>query len=169
MPFASASLARRIERVEAALIAEFGRTAMRQLGDDGVSIREMGGGVAVSAGPVAIQQSRRTRVRTGRGLGARLRRADVRRTADTGTGRTVVSRDLGNRRDAHGPWLCPRRVRERLRGSGAANLRGESGRSGGPAEATGPPCALARFRRTAATTRGLFDRGHAELGHVGAR
>jgi GNAT superfamily N-acetyltransferase len=44
-------LARRIERVEAALIAEFGRAAMRQLGDDAVSIREMGGGVAVSAGP----------------------------------------------------------------------------------------------------------------------
>jgi GNAT superfamily N-acetyltransferase len=51
MPFASASLARRIERVEAALIAEFGRAAMRQLGDDAVSIREIGGGVAVSAGP----------------------------------------------------------------------------------------------------------------------
>jgi ribosomal protein S18 acetylase RimI-like enzyme len=51
MPFASASLARRIERVEAALIAEFGRAAMRQLGDAAVAIRQIGGGVAVSAGP----------------------------------------------------------------------------------------------------------------------
>jgi ribosomal protein S18 acetylase RimI-like enzyme len=50
MPFATASLARRIERAESTLIAEFGGAAARQLGSDGVVIRELGGGVAVAAG-----------------------------------------------------------------------------------------------------------------------
>jgi ribosomal protein S18 acetylase RimI-like enzyme len=51
MPFASASLVRRIERAEATLIAEFGRAARRQLGDGAVTIHNIGGGMAVSAGP----------------------------------------------------------------------------------------------------------------------
>jgi ribosomal protein S18 acetylase RimI-like enzyme len=50
MPFATASLARRIERAESTLIAEFGGAAARQLGRDRVVIRELGGGVAVAAG-----------------------------------------------------------------------------------------------------------------------
>jgi ribosomal protein S18 acetylase RimI-like enzyme len=50
MPFATASLARRIERAESTLIAEFGGAAARQLGSDRVVIRELGGGVAVAAG-----------------------------------------------------------------------------------------------------------------------
>jgi ribosomal protein S18 acetylase RimI-like enzyme len=50
MPFATASLARRIERAESTLIAEFGGAAARQLGNDRVVIRELGGGVAVAAG-----------------------------------------------------------------------------------------------------------------------
>lgn len=53
MPFANASLARRIERAESTLIADFGRAAARQLGTDGVEIREVAGGVAVAAGPGA--------------------------------------------------------------------------------------------------------------------
>jgi ribosomal protein S18 acetylase RimI-like enzyme len=50
MRFATASLARRIERAESTLIAEFGGAAARQLGSDRVVIRELGGGVAVAAG-----------------------------------------------------------------------------------------------------------------------
>jgi GNAT superfamily N-acetyltransferase len=53
MPFANASLARRIERAESSLISDFGRAASRQLGTDAVVIREVGGGVAVAAGPGA--------------------------------------------------------------------------------------------------------------------
>jgi GNAT superfamily N-acetyltransferase len=53
MLFASASLARRIERVEATLIAEFGRTAALQTGGPKVTIRELAGGIAVAAGPGA--------------------------------------------------------------------------------------------------------------------
>jgi ribosomal protein S18 acetylase RimI-like enzyme len=51
--FASASLARRIERAEATLIAEFGRTAARHLSDRKVLIRDFAGGIAVAAGPGA--------------------------------------------------------------------------------------------------------------------
>jgi GNAT superfamily N-acetyltransferase len=53
MLFASASLARRIERVEATLIAEFGRTAALHTGGPKVTIRELAGGIAVAAGPGA--------------------------------------------------------------------------------------------------------------------
>ena len=53
MIFASASLARRIERAEATLIAEFGRTSARRLGDNQVVISDLAGGIAVVAGPGA--------------------------------------------------------------------------------------------------------------------
>ena len=53
MLFASASLARRIERAEATLIAEFGRTAARHLNDRKIFIRDFAGGIAVAAGPGA--------------------------------------------------------------------------------------------------------------------
>jgi len=53
MLFASASLAKRIERAEATLIADFGRTAARGPGGDTVAITDFGGGVAVAGGPGA--------------------------------------------------------------------------------------------------------------------
>ena len=53
MLFASASLARRIERAEATLIAEFGRTAARRLGSEQIVITDLAGGIAVVAGPSA--------------------------------------------------------------------------------------------------------------------
>jgi ribosomal protein S18 acetylase RimI-like enzyme len=53
MLFASASLARRIERAEATLIAEFGRTAARRPGSEHVVITDVAGGIAVAAGPGA--------------------------------------------------------------------------------------------------------------------
>ena len=53
MIFATASLAKRIERAEATLIAEFGRTAAGQLGTERVVISDLAGGIAVAAGPGA--------------------------------------------------------------------------------------------------------------------
>ena len=52
MLFASASVAKRVERAEATLIAEFGRAAAR-LGSDQVFISDLAGGTAVAAGPGA--------------------------------------------------------------------------------------------------------------------
>ena len=53
MPFATASLVRRIEQAEASLIAGFGRAASRKPSSDGVYIGTIGGGTAVAAGPLA--------------------------------------------------------------------------------------------------------------------
>jgi GNAT superfamily N-acetyltransferase len=53
MVFASASVAKRVEKAEATLIAEFGRAAARQLGSDKVFISDLAGGTAVAAGPGA--------------------------------------------------------------------------------------------------------------------
>jgi GNAT superfamily N-acetyltransferase len=50
MLFASASVAKRIERAEATLIGEFGRAAARRLGHDKVFIGDIAGGTAVAAG-----------------------------------------------------------------------------------------------------------------------
>jgi hypothetical protein len=53
MVFASASVAKRIERAEATLIGEFGRAAAGRLGSDQVFIGDLAGGMAVAAGPGA--------------------------------------------------------------------------------------------------------------------
>jgi hypothetical protein len=53
MLFANASLAKRIERAEATLIADFGRTAARHPGSERVAITDLAGGIAVAAGPSA--------------------------------------------------------------------------------------------------------------------
>ena len=53
MVFASASVAKRIEKAEATLIAEFGRAAGRRYGSDKVFICDLAGGKAVAAGPGA--------------------------------------------------------------------------------------------------------------------
>ena len=53
MVFASTSVAKRIEKAEATLIAEFGRAAARRYGSDTVFIRDLAGGMAVAAGPGA--------------------------------------------------------------------------------------------------------------------
>ena len=55
MVFASASVAKRIERAEATLIGEFGRAAARRQRGDGdeVFICDLAGGMAVAAGPGA--------------------------------------------------------------------------------------------------------------------
>jgi len=53
MVFASASVAKRIERADATLVAEFGRAAARRLGSEEVFISDLAGGMAVAAGPGA--------------------------------------------------------------------------------------------------------------------
>jgi GNAT superfamily N-acetyltransferase len=53
MLFATASLARRIERAESTLITDFARPARARLGDSRVLISDLGGGTAVAAGPTA--------------------------------------------------------------------------------------------------------------------
>ena len=53
MLFASASVAKRIERAEATLIEDFGRAADRRLGHSQVFIGEIAGGTAVAAGASA--------------------------------------------------------------------------------------------------------------------
>ena len=53
MVFASASVAKRIERADATLVAEFGRAAARRLGSEEVFISDLAGGIAVAAGPGA--------------------------------------------------------------------------------------------------------------------
>ena len=53
MLFASASVAKRVERAEGSLIAEFGRAAAGQLGSGKVFIGGIAGGVAVAAGATA--------------------------------------------------------------------------------------------------------------------
>ncbi len=53
MVFASASVARRIEKAEATLIAEFGHAAGRRYGSNKVFICDLAGGTAVAAGPRA--------------------------------------------------------------------------------------------------------------------
>jgi ribosomal protein S18 acetylase RimI-like enzyme len=50
MLFATASLAKRIEKAEATLITEAARSTARRIGSDHVFIRNFGGGVAVHAG-----------------------------------------------------------------------------------------------------------------------
>jgi GNAT superfamily N-acetyltransferase len=51
MLFATASLARRIERAESTLITDFARPARARLGSSGVFMSDFGGGAAVAAGP----------------------------------------------------------------------------------------------------------------------
>ena len=51
MLFASASVAKRIERAEATLIEDFGRAAARRLGHNQVFIGEIAGGMAVQPSP----------------------------------------------------------------------------------------------------------------------
>jgi len=53
MLFATASLARRIERAESTLITDFARPARARLGGSRVFIADFGGGAAVAAGPTA--------------------------------------------------------------------------------------------------------------------
>ncbi len=53
MPFATASLVRRIEQAEASLIAGFGRAGARKQPGDEIYIGTIGGGTAVAAGPLA--------------------------------------------------------------------------------------------------------------------
>jgi GNAT superfamily N-acetyltransferase len=53
MLFASASVAKRIERAEATLIEDFGRAAVRRLGHNQVFIQDIAGGKAVAAGASA--------------------------------------------------------------------------------------------------------------------
>ena len=53
MVFASASVAKRIEKAEATLIAEFGRAADRRSATNKVFICDLAGGTAVAAGPGA--------------------------------------------------------------------------------------------------------------------
>ena len=50
MLFATASLAKRIEKAEATLITEAARSTARRVGSDNVFIRQFGGGVAIHAG-----------------------------------------------------------------------------------------------------------------------
>ena len=50
MLFATASLAKRIEKAETTLIAEAARATAKRIGSDNVFIRQFGGGVAVHAG-----------------------------------------------------------------------------------------------------------------------
>src|SRR5688500_13072293 len=50
MLFATASLAKRIEKAEATLITEAARATAARIGSDNVFIRQFGGGVAVHAG-----------------------------------------------------------------------------------------------------------------------